>query len=62
MALTQIVRNNITAEGKDLIAEFLRSKAVTHVQPAGVPGNEASRATKELIAHRRREYRKANKA
>ncbi|MFA7408584.1 MAG: hypothetical protein WCY93_12300 [Anaerolineaceae bacterium] len=34
---------------------------ITKIQPAGLPGNEACRSTRELIARRRREFRKAER-
>lgn len=61
MALHQTPRNPITAASQSLVDAYLRLNGATHIQPAGVPGNEASRATRELIAKRRREFRKANK-
>lgn len=61
MALTHSIRNGISAEDQTMVAAFIRQNGVTRVQPAGLPGNEASRATKELIARRRRAFRKENK-
>lgn len=44
-----------------LIDEFIRTKGIKKIQPAGVDGNEISRATRERIAIARREFRKARK-
>ena len=50
-----------STEDQSLIDQFLASKQVTKLQPSGLSGNEASRATNEIIAKARREFRKANK-
>ena len=62
MSLTQVSRNGMSSESQALVDAFLRRNGATKVQPAGVPGNEASRHTRELIARRRREFRKAQKS
>jgi hypothetical protein len=61
MAQPQTGRDDITPESRDLIDEFLRNKGATVFQPFLAPGNESPRATRELVARRRREFRKANK-
>jgi hypothetical protein len=52
----------ITEEEKSLIDEYIRTKGVTKLQPAGVDGNEISRRSREAIAKARREFRKNAKA
>lgn len=64
--MTRVTLNGGYVKGHDpedekLIQDFLASKQVAQCPPSNVPGSEASRATKELIARKRREYRKANK-
>ena len=61
MSLKQVVRSGVSAESQALIDAFIRRNGVTQVQPSGVPGNEAPRHTRELIAKTRREWRKAQK-
>ena len=58
---SKIKVDTISKEDHDLIAEFMKNKSVTVVQPSTLSGNEASRATREIIAKSRREFRKANK-
>jgi hypothetical protein len=47
----------ITADERAAIDNFLKQKGVTQLPPAGLTGNEAVRATNELIARKRREFR-----
>ncbi len=49
-------------EDDRLIAEFLAKNKVTKCPPSGLTGNEACRATNELVAKKRREFRKKTKA
>ncbi len=51
----------ISVEDQALIDEFIRTKGIQKIQPAGADSNEASRATKERIAQARREFRAARK-
>lgn len=53
--------DQISAEDRILIEEFIRTKGIEKIQPAGADGNEASRGTRERIAIARREFRKARK-
>jgi hypothetical protein len=62
MALHQSPRADISPENREMIDEYIKTKGVTKVQPFLAPGNEATRATRELVALRRREFRKAKKA
>lgn len=62
MSLPQAPRNDISPENRALVDEFMAKKGATQVQPFLAPGNEAPRATRELVARRRREFRKAKKA
>ena len=48
----------ISEEDRDLIDEFIRTKGIKKLQPAGADGNEAVRGTKERIAQARRDFRK----
>ena len=52
----------MNAEDKDLIAKFLLTKQIMKLPPAAAAGNEMSRATQDLVAKRRREYRKTKKS
>jgi NAD-specific glutamate dehydrogenase len=61
MALHQAPRTDVSPENREMIDEYLKNKGATKVQPFLAPGNEAPRATRELVARRRREFRKANK-
>lgn len=61
MAQPQTSRDDVTPESRSLIDDFLREKGATVYQPFLAPGNESPRATRELVARRRREFRKANK-
>lgn len=45
-----------------LVAEFMANKGVTHCPPANAAGSNASRATREMVAKKRRDWRKAKKA
>jgi hypothetical protein len=57
-----ITRGDIVgSDDRALIDEFIRTKGVQTIQPAGADGNEATRGTKERIATARREFRKAQK-
>lgn len=51
----------ISDEDKALIEEFIRTKGIQKIQPAGADSNEASRATKERIAQARKDFRAAHK-
>jgi hypothetical protein len=51
----------ISDSDKALIDEFIRTKGVQKVQPAGADSNEASRATRDRIAQARKEFRAARK-
>lgn len=44
---------------RDLIDEAIAAGKVTIIQPSGLAGNEQTRSTAELIARKRREFRKA---
>ena len=58
-----IIRNEkLSEETRRLIDEAVAAGKVEVVQPAGVNGNEVTRATRENIARARREFRKNNKA
>lgn len=48
-------------EDDKLIAEFLEKNSVTKCPPTGLTGNEACRATNELVAKQRRAWRKTKK-
>lgn len=47
----------ISEDDKKLIADFIRTKGVTKLPPASASSNEATRATNELVAQKRREFR-----
>lgn len=49
--------NMISESDKDLIDAFIKSKGVQYIQPSGLSGNEACRATNELITKSRRAFR-----
>lgn len=51
----------VSAEDRALIDEFIRTKGVQTIQPAGADGNEATRGTRERIAQARRDFRKTQK-
>lgn len=51
----------ISVETRRLIDEAVAKGKIQVLQPSGVDGNEASRATRENIARARREFRKNNK-
>lgn len=53
--------DGLQKEDRELIEEYMKTHAVTKLQPAGLDGNEASRGTKERIAKLRREFRSKNK-
>ena len=53
--------DQLSADDRDLIEEFIRSKGVQQIQPAAAGSNEASRATRERVAQARREFRKAQR-
>lgn len=61
MALHQAPRTDVSPENREMIDEYMKTKGVTKVQPFLAPGNEATRSTRELVAQRRREFRKAKK-
>lgn len=54
-------KKHVTEEEQRLINEAVSQGRITKVQPAAASSNEMSRATRELVARRRREFRKANK-
>jgi hypothetical protein len=54
--------DKVSAEDRTLIDEFIRTKGVQKIQPAGADGNEATRGTRERIAQARRDFRKAQKS
>jgi len=54
-------KKRVTEEEQRLIDEAVAQGRIKKVQPAAVTGNEMSRATRELVARRRREFRKENK-
>ncbi len=56
MSLTFTIKD-MDQKDKDLVAEFLSKHKVTKCPPSGLSGNEQSRATQDLIALRRREFR-----
>lgn len=47
----------ISNEDRDLIREFIAKKGIKKLPPSNLPGSETDRATNELIALRRREFR-----
>lgn len=47
-------------EEREMVEKFIQEKGITQLQPAGAPGNEATRSTNERIAKARREFRKNN--
>lgn len=49
--------DQISAEDRDLIREFIAKKGIKKLPPSNLPGSETDRATNELIAQRRREFR-----
>jgi phenylalanyl-tRNA synthetase beta subunit len=51
----------LSKEDRALVEEFIRTKGITKLLPAGADSNEASRATKERIAQARRDFRKTQK-
>lgn len=51
----------ISKEDRDLIDDFIRTKGIQKIQPAGADGNEATRGTRERIAQARRDFRKAKR-
>jgi hypothetical protein len=53
--------DTVAPEDRALIDEFIRTKGVQTIQPAGADGNEATRGTRERIAQARRDFRKAQK-
>ena len=54
-------KKRVTEKEQKMIDDAIAQGRVTKIQPAAAAGNEMSRATRELIARRRREFRKANK-
>ena len=61
MAQPQTARDDVSAESRALIDDFLANKGAKIAQPFLAPGSEEARSTRELVAKRRREFRKANK-
>lgn len=61
MSLTSTVRT-LSATDKSMIDDFIARKGIEVLPPAGLTGNEATRATNELIARKRREYRAKKRA
>lgn len=53
--------DTVSVDDRALIEEFMRTKGVQTIQPAGADGNEATRGTRERIAQARRDFRKAQK-
>ena len=53
--------DTITPDDRSLIDEFIRTKGVQVIQPAGADGNEASRGTRDRITQARSAFRKAQK-
>jgi ABC-type glutathione transport system ATPase component len=53
--------DQMAAEDRALVDEFIRTKGIEKIQPAGADGNEASRGTRERIAIARREFRKSKR-
>lgn len=51
----------MTDEDNDLVSEWLKTNEVKKIQPAAAGSNEQSRSTQQLIAQRRREFRKKAK-
>lgn len=49
--------DKISAEDRALIADFIARKGVKRYQPGSAASNEATRATNELVAQKRREFR-----
>lgn len=52
-----IRKDKVTIEDRALIEEFMLTKKVEQLQPAGLDGNEASLATRDRVAQARREFR-----
>ena len=57
-----LLPRELSDETRDLIDSFLRAKGKTVFQPFNAAGTETTRHTKELIAKRRRDFRKSHKA
>ena len=54
------VKKELTSASQDAIAEFLASGGkITRCPPVAAPGNEMSRATRDLVRKARAEYRKS---
>lgn len=49
--------DKISAEDRDLISEFIRTKGVQKLQPAELDGSEISRGTHDRIVEARRVFR-----
>lgn len=50
--------NAVSTDDRLLIDNYLKNKGAKICPPANLTGNEISRSSKELIASKRREYRK----
>ena len=53
----EIRGDKVSVEDRALIADFLLTKKVEHLKPAGLDGNEASLATRDRVAQARQEFR-----
>ena len=53
--------DTVTPDDRALIDDFIRTKGVQTIQPAGADGNEAARGTRERIAQARSDFRKAQR-
>jgi hypothetical protein len=54
------VKKELASASQDAIAEFLASGGkITSCPPVAAPGNEMSRATRDLVRKVRAEYRKS---
>lgn len=62
MSITHQNQRKVSAETKKLIDDAIAAGMIQKVQPGAASGNEMSPATQELVAKRRREFRKANKS
>lgn len=47
----------ISSEDRKLIEDFIKTKGVKKLPPGSASSNEATRATNELVAQKRREFR-----
>lgn len=53
--------DTMSPEDRALVDDFIRTKGVTKLLPAGADSNEATRSTKERIAQARRDFRSSQK-